>query len=53
MAAAPPGGMEHPRTGTISASRFEGDAMDSWFLPAVPAGLALIVVGYSFWIAYA
>jgi hypothetical protein len=31
----------------------EGVVMDSWYFPAVPAALAVAIIGYSFFLAYA
>jgi len=37
----------------LTAWLTEGRVMDSWYVSAVPAALALAIVGYSFFLAYA
>ena len=41
-----------PRT-SISRSCSEGCFMDSWYVSLVPASVAVAIIGYSFWVAYA
>ena len=31
----------------------EGNVMESWYVSLVPASVAVAIIGYSFWIAYA
>lgn len=31
----------------------EGSFMDSWYVSLVPASMALVIIGYSFFVAYA
>jgi hypothetical protein len=36
----------------VSPSLWGRPNMNSWYLPAIPAALALSVIAYSFWVAY-
>jgi hypothetical protein len=42
-----------PRHHHLTAWLIEGVVMDSWYVSAVPAAVALAIVGYSFYLAYA
>jgi hypothetical protein len=44
--------MDWRRQITICAFRFERVTMNSWYLPAIPAAVALSVIAYCFSIAY-
>jgi len=37
----------------ISQARLKGIVMDSWYVSLVPASVAAIIIGYSFFLAYA
>ena len=54
-------GMAPPASSHLQKSRpglhllpsSEGRFMDSWYVSLVPASVALAIIGYSFWVAYA
>jgi hypothetical protein len=37
----------------LNLSNLRGCPMNSWYLPAIPAALALSVIAYSLWLGYA
>jgi hypothetical protein len=45
-------GMDWSREIAISPAAFREGKMNSWYIPAIPAALALSVIAYCFSVAY-